>query len=248
MREVTHISVPAAPDYALRVPSQFQILGGAGLFAGCVGLGLLFATPAVPRLIDAVLLVVGVVSAAFVLAIGTITSTRVRGRARRKMLEAVDWRGVERVLDVGCGNGFLVNELAKRLTNGRAVGIDLWKTDAGHQTPHVARRNALLEGVAERVEIRNADARSMPFEDGTFDVIVSSLMLHHAGGDDDRKRVLGEMVRVLRPGGTILLYDVSPMISAATRRLTSSGLDQIQRSGRIMALVTARRPPLWSAA
>jgi ubiquinone/menaquinone biosynthesis C-methylase UbiE len=73
-------------------------------------------------------------------------------------------------------------------------------------------------------------------------------MLHHAGGDDDRNRVLDEMVRVLRPGGTLLLYDVSPLISAATRRLRSGGLAEIERSGRIMALVSARRPAAWSAA
>jgi SAM-dependent methyltransferase len=248
MRAVTQISVPAAPDYALRVPSRFQLLLGAGLFAGLVGLGLLVGAPLVPALIGFVLLVVGVVSAAFVFALGIITSPRLRERARRKMLEAVAWRGDERVLDVGCGNGFLVNELAKRLTVGRAIGIDLWKTDAGHQAPHIALRNAQLEGVADRVQIRNVDARSMPFDDETFDVIVSSLMLHHAGGDDDRNRVLSEMVRVLRPGGTLLLYDISPLISAATRRLVSSGLAEIERSGRIMALVAARRPASRSAA
>jgi SAM-dependent methyltransferase len=248
MRAVTQISVPAAPDYALRVPSQFQVLVGCGLFGGLVGLGLVLGAPEVPPLIGFVLVVVGLVSVAFVLAIGTITSSRLRLRARRQMLEAVGWRGDERVLDVGCGNGFLVNELAKRLTDGRAVGIDLWKTEAGHQAPDVARRNAQLEGVADRVEIRNADARSMPFDNETFDVIVSGLMLHHAGGDDDRNRVLDEMVRVLRPGGTLLLYDVSPLISAATCRLRSGGLADIERSGRFMTLLAARRPPMWSAA
>jgi ubiquinone/menaquinone biosynthesis C-methylase UbiE len=232
----------------LRVPSQFQFAAGAGLFGGLVGLGLLFGAPAVPALIGVVLVVVGVVSAAFELAINTITSSRRRERARRQILEAVTWRGDELVLDVGCGNGFVITELAKRLTDGRAIGIDLWKTEAGQQTPDVAKRNAQLEGVADRVEIRNADARSMPFDDGTFDVIVSSLMLHHAGGDADRQRVLGEMVRVLRPGGTILLYDVSPLITAATRRLTASGLTEVIRSGRIMSLVAARRSALWSAA
>jgi SAM-dependent methyltransferase len=208
MRAVTHISVPAAPDYALHVPSQFQVLAGCGLFGGIVGVGLLLGAPALPAFIGIVLLVVGLVSAAFVLTIGTITSSRLRMRARRQMLEAVAWRGDERVLDVGCGNGFLVNELAKRLTDGRAVGIDLWKTNAGHQAADVARHNAKLEGVADRVDIRNVDARSMPFDDQMFDVIVCSLMLHHAGVDDDRNRVLDEMLRVLRPGGTLLLYDV----------------------------------------
>jgi SAM-dependent methyltransferase len=166
----------------LRVPSHFQLLVGCGLLGGVVGLGLLPGAPEVLALIEFLLLVVGLVSVAFVLAIGT--SSRPRERPRHQMLEKIAWRGDERVLDVGCGNGFLVNELAKRLTHGSAVGIDLWKTDAGHQAPGVARRNAQLEGVPDRVEIRNVDARSMPFDDPTFDVIVSSLMLHHDGGED----------------------------------------------------------------
>ena len=73
MRAVTQISVPAAPDYALRVPSQFQILVGCGLFGGLLGLGLVLGAPQVPAPIGVVLLVVGVLSAAFVVAIGTIT-------------------------------------------------------------------------------------------------------------------------------------------------------------------------------
>jgi ubiquinone/menaquinone biosynthesis C-methylase UbiE len=106
----------------------------------------------------------------------------------------------------------------------------------------VARRNAHLEGVAERVDIRNADARAMPFADGTFDVIVSSLMLHHAGGSADRNQVLHEMARVLKPGGTILLYDVSPLIGGAAQQLGARGLGSISRSGSIMSLLSARRP------
>jgi ubiquinone/menaquinone biosynthesis C-methylase UbiE len=146
------------------------------------------------------------------------------------------------VLDVGCGNGFLLIEVAKRLSSGKATGIDLWMTGAGDQTADVAWRNAQLEGVAERVDIRNVDARAMPFGDQTFDVIVSSLMLHHAGGGADRERVLREMTRVLKPGGTLLLYDVAPLIGGAARTLDQLGLGSIQRRGWLMALLSARRP------
>ena len=65
------------------------------------------------------------------------------------------------------------------------------------------------------MEIKSADARAMPFDDAAFDVIVSSLMLHHAGDSADRNQVLREMVRVLKPGGTVLLYDLSPLIGNA---------------------------------
>jgi hypothetical protein len=197
MRAVTHISVPVAPDDAFPVAAQFQILTATGLLGAVVGLVVLLGALAMPAVAGSVLLGFGMVSA---LAIGTATGSRRRERARRQMLEAVAGRGDERVFDVS--NGFLVNELGERLTDGRAVGIDLWKSDAGHQAPDVARSDAELEGVADRVEIRNGDARSMPFD------------------------------------------DVAPLSSSATRRVSSSGLAEVERSGRITALVAAPYPPV----
>jgi arsenite methyltransferase len=240
MRASTHISVRAAPDYALRVPSHLLVLLGAGVLGGALGLGLLVAAPTVPALIGAFLLLLGLLSAAFGLALGVITSPRLRAGARRRMLEAIDWRGDEQVLDVGCGNGFLLVEVARRLTSGKATGIDLWKAGAGDQTAEAAWRNARLEGVAERVDVQNVDARAMPFADHTFDVIVSSLMLHHAGGGADRERVLREMTRVLKPGGTLLLYDVAALIGSAARSLRQLGLGSIRHRGWLMALLSAR--------
>jgi SAM-dependent methyltransferase len=224
------------------VPPHLLILLGIGVLGGALGVGLLIAAPAIPAVLRAVLLVVAVLSAALGLALGVITSSRLRVRARRRMLEAVSWRGDEQVLDVGCGNGFLLIEVAKRLTNGKATGIDVWKPGAGDQTAETAWRNARFEGVADRVEVKNVDARDMPFGEQTFDVIVSSLMLHHAGGGADRARVLREMTRVLKPGGTVLVYDVAPLIWSAARTLDRLGLGSIQRRGWLMALLSARGP------
>jgi SAM-dependent methyltransferase len=242
MRALTHVSASVAPDYALRVPRHFQLLLAIGVLAGVAGVGLLVATPTLPGLYGYLLLVVGLFSLAFAAVLGIITSPGLRQRARRQMLAAVVWRGDERVLDVGCGNGFLLVEAAKHLTTGTVTGIDVWKTQAGAQRAEVALRNARLEGVADRVDIKNVDARAMPFADHTFDVIVSSLMLHHAGGAGDRHRVLQEMARVLKPQGTLLLYDVSPLIANAARQLRANGVTSIDRSGRIMARLSARQP------
>jgi SAM-dependent methyltransferase len=239
MRASTHISAPPRPDYALRVPSHLLTLVALGLFGGALGVGLLVAAPSAPPLLDALLLLLALLSAAFGLGLGVIISPRLRRGARRRMLEAVSWRGDEQVLDVGCGNGFLLVAVAKRLTSGHVTGIDVWRSAAGEQTAEGAWRNARLEGVAERVEIKNIDARATPFSDQSFDVIVSSLMLHHAGGAADRERVLCEMARVLKPGGTLLLYDVAPLIGGAARTLHQLGLGSIQRRGWLIALLLA---------
>jgi SAM-dependent methyltransferase len=223
----------------LRVPHRLQLLLGGGLFSGLIGLVVLLATPGAPRVYGALLLLVGAASAALSAGLWMITSPRLRERARRRMLDAVEWHGGEQVLDVGCGNGFLLIEIAKQLTTGRAIGIDLWKPEAGTQSSEIAWRNAQLEGLANRIDIRNIDARAMPFDDRSFDVIASSLMLHHAGGSADRDQVVREMLRVLKPGGSVLLYDASPLIAAAERPLRESGFTSIRHSGRIMALLIA---------
>src|SRR3546814_14905448 len=65
-----------------------------------------------------------------------------------------------------------------------------------------------LEGVSERVEVRTADARDLPFDAGSFDVVISSWALHNIAGRDERQRALIEIVRVLKPGGRLLLIDI----------------------------------------
>jgi arsenite methyltransferase len=239
MRAITHTSVAAAPDYTLRVPSQVQLLLAAGALGGLGGGALLIAAPDVLGAVDYALIGVGMISAAAALALRVVTSPARRERAREQMLDAIAWRGDERVLDVGCGNGFVLIDVAKRLSAGTAVGIDVWKAEAGEQSAELARRNAYLEGVADRVEIKSADARQMPFPSQSFDVIVSSLMLHHAGGRSDRHRVLAEMLRVLKPGGTIKLYDAFPLIGDAAAYLRGNGATSVRRTGGLTPTLTA---------
>jgi len=69
--------------------------------------------------------------------------------------------------------------------------------------------------------------------------MVSSLMLHHAGGGADRHRVLAEMLRVLKPGGKIVLYDTFPLIAGADGFLRSHGAINVTRTGGLMPTLTA---------
>ncbi|HET8883254.1 MAG TPA: class I SAM-dependent methyltransferase [Solimonas sp.] len=130
-------------------------------------------------------------------------------RLRDKVLNAMPWRGDERVLDVGCGRGLMLAGVARRLTSGRAVGIDIWRNeDQARNSPDATLRNLRLEGVATRCEVRTADARALPFDAGSFDVVVSSWALHNLASDDDRRVAIGEIVRVLKPGGHVALIDI----------------------------------------
>jgi SAM-dependent methyltransferase len=92
------------------------------------------------------------------------------------ILDELQLRGDERILDIGCGRGAVLLLAAKRLSRGQAVGVDLWSTtDQSGNRSEATLRNAELEGVAARVELQTADMRELPFEDASFDVVVSTL-------------------------------------------------------------------------
>ena len=73
---------------------------------------------------------------------------------------------------MGCGCGLMLISAAKRLKTGKAVGVDIWDSrDQAGNGPENTFKNAQLEGVAERIEIQDSDARQLPFEENTFDVV-----------------------------------------------------------------------------
>jgi arsenite methyltransferase len=129
-------------------------------------------------------------------------------RHRDKMLEMVNWRGDERVLDVGTGAGLLLIGAAKRLTAGKATGVDLWSVkDLSGNARERTLRNAEIEGVKEKVEVLDGDATAMKFADGAFDVVVSNLVIHNIPSREGRDKACREIARVLKPGGVAVISD-----------------------------------------
>lgn len=111
-------------------------------------------------------------------------------------------REISAVLEIGSGPGELALEIARRLPGGDVVGIDLAETMVDRATGR-----ARAEGQEERVRFHLADAAALPLADGSFDVVVSTLSLHHWS---DPAAVFAEIARVLRPGGVALVYDLRP--------------------------------------
>ncbi len=148
-----------------------------------------------------------------------------------ELLDQLELRGDERILDLGCGRGAVLLMAAQHLTTGRAVGVDLWRrADQSGNSAEAARRNAVAEGVADRVELHTGDMTALPFENDSFDVVVSSLAIHNIPGRAGREKAIDEAVRVLRPGGRLLIADVR-----ATRqyqlRLAKLGMADVARPG-----------------
>lgn len=136
------------------------------------------------------------------------TTRRGKFEVWSELLDQLGLTGDEQILDVGCGRGAVLLLAAARVPRGRAVGADLWLArDQSGNSRASAERNAWREGVAGQVELVHADARDLPFDDGTFDVVISNLALHNIAGDQGRDAAVREAVRVLRPGGQLRIVD-----------------------------------------
>lgn len=147
-----------------------------------------------------------------------------------------------RVLDVGCGSGQLALALARRPEVQEVTGIDLADTQI-----HLARENAERLGVNANFLI--ADAAELPFSDASFDVVISTLSLHHWERPEDALR---EIHRVLVPGGSLLLLDLrrdvpSVFLGAMTVATRYVVPEQIRDTGEPLASFQAAYKP-WEIA
>jgi arsenite methyltransferase len=160
-------------------------------------------------------------------------------RLREKVLDQISWKGNEQVLDVGCGHGLMLIGAAKRLTTGgKVIGIDIWQTeDQAGNSPAATRANLACEGVSDRAEILGADARAIPFGDGTFDVIVSSWALHNIYDVAERTRAVREICRVLKAGGKLAVTDIRHSAEYAAE-FERAGLVKVRRSWPNFLFVT----------
>lgn len=170
-----------------------------------------------------------------------------------ELLDTLNLRGDERILDMGCGRGAVLLMAAQHLTTGRAVGVDLWRSvDQSGNSLQATQRNAVAEGVADRVELYTGDMTALPFEDNSFDVVISSLAIHNIRGRAGREKAIDEAVRVLCPGSRLMIADVR-----ATRqyqaRLAELGMSDVARRGlgwrfwwsgpfAVTGIVTATKP------
>ncbi|XP_060187812.1 uncharacterized protein LOC132616992 [Lycium barbarum] len=163
----------------------------------------------------------------------------------QRMVNAVsDWSSVKHALDLGCGRGILLNAVALQLkksgSSGRVVGL--------HPTPTRSLstlRTAGLEGVQEYVTCRSGDPRRLPFSDNYFDVVASAAFVHTVGKEfgqktaaaaAERMRVLGEVVRVLKPGGVGVVWDLVH-VPEYVKRLQELKVEDIRVSERVTAFM-----------
>jgi len=109
-------------------------------------------------------------------------------------------------VDLGCGPGYLAVEMARQAPGLHVTGVDL-----SDEMLAEAEDYARQHGMDQAVSFRKGDVQQIPFADGTVDLVVSTLSLHHWS---DPIAVLDEVARVLSPGGSFLIFDLRRDLSA----------------------------------
>jgi ubiquinone/menaquinone biosynthesis C-methylase UbiE len=166
------------------------------------------------------------------------------GRTGAIRRETVDLAGIEdgeTILDVGCGTGALTFAARDRAPSSVIRGID-----ASPEMIAVARRKSNRKNA--KIDFQVAPIEALPFADGEFDVVLSSLMLHHLP-EDVKRAGLDEVRRVLKPGGRLAVVDfaggphggfLGHVLSAAGhgRHHEGAGLGEILREANFSEVQT----------
>jgi ubiquinone/menaquinone biosynthesis C-methylase UbiE len=219
------------PDYDLHMPKSLTYPLQVGIL--CAMLAALFyfllqEQPIITGILGGISILAGIVYVGIFVFLKRLTNLEFRLQARDEFLDGIPWQGDEIALDVGCGNGILTLGAAQRLTTGRVIGIDIWTEGSGDNRLDAFVENAKIEGVADRVEIQNEDVRHLPYDDESFDVIISGLTIHHLRFDTEKS--IGEMTRVLKPGGWLAIYDEPSTVFYCAKLMQKYGLKTEKKS------------------
>jgi SAM-dependent methyltransferase len=201
-------------DYGIDAPGirlGMFIIGGVGITM--IGLSFVLKNSST---ISFILCFTGIIIASygsFMASYMTYGSKIGKLKTRDRLLDAVGeylkWEELKRSLDIGCGRGLLLIGSAQRIGKGVSIGIDIWSTnDQSNNSETATFRNVALAGVSDKVQIQTADARNLPFENESIDLVMSHWVIHNIEPENEQLISLDEMYRVLKPGGVILLADI----------------------------------------
>lgn len=147
-----------------------------------------------------------------------------------KLLDEVGVAPTDQALDLGCGHGAILYRVAERLTvPGTVTGVDLWHSrDQSKNALAVTQANLNTWGVSDRTNLVTADMVALPLPPAKYDLVTASFALHNVKPTKRRERALREAVRVLKPGGKLLIVDTGHQRQAYQQVLTAAGCRIVQ--------------------
>ncbi len=128
-------------------------------------------------------------------------------------------------LEIGAGSGAMTAQLLTLYPRFRMVATD-------YDTELVSTAEQVLAGFGKRASVQRADAAQLPFQDGRFDLVLSAAMLHHVIEWD---KALAEAVRVLRPGGRLIGYDMLDTVPIRLMHIGERETTLLQRHDQLRA-------------
>jgi ubiquinone/menaquinone biosynthesis C-methylase UbiE len=111
-----------------------------------------------------------------------------------------------RILDIGSGNGVLAVKLAQQHCEAEVVGIDYWGKDWKY-SKDVCEKNVWVANVESRVHFQKGDAATLEFANDTFDGAISNLTFHEVGSVTNKRALVREALRVVKPNGMFAFVD-----------------------------------------
>jgi arsenite methyltransferase len=198
-------------NYGFDAPAIMRNLIIFGILVPLIGFSIPYFTDnTILKYVSFLIIFVGII----LLILGTsmyVYGIKGKFKMRDFVLNKIAWKGNENVLDIGTGRGVYMIGAAKHLTTGKSIGIDIWRTeDLSGNNVENALKNAELENVGGKIEIKNEDARKLSFQDNTFDVILSMWCIHNIEDKVEQEQACFEIARVLKPNGTALIGEFIP--------------------------------------
>jgi arsenite methyltransferase len=223
------------PDYGLDSPLAVRSMYSRAAWTFAFGFALWFMNrqeypgPAASLLVALALLAALFASTGWFM---TWSSRSGKLRLRDQLVAALELKGDEKVLDAGCGLGLLAIGVAKRLKTGKVTAVDVWDPHVpSGNSADAARANARREGVADRIKFEDGDLSKLVYPAENFDVVLSAFALHWLADEPDRDQAVRELLRVLKPGGRLLIAD-SMHVGRYAEILKESGASGVTVQGR----------------
>jgi SAM-dependent methyltransferase len=173
--------------------------------------------------------------------------------------------GTGRVLDLGAGSGRSSLMVLLERPKAHVTAVDIYRGYFGidDNTPERLLANARVAGVSDRIDVKTADIRELPFAEASYDAAVSAFAIDHLNRDGVT-RSLAEVRRVLRPGGEFLLivlnvdawarvayplphghgyFSHSPALERWTSAIETAGLEVVEHGTQPVSLYVLCRKP-----